>query len=318
MNKATTHCALLISPDTTSTYLVSQALPPGVTLEVSASVEDAVRSITQKSPSIVLCMASLFEGVCARLGRSGAPDVPMGKWAILCPGKVEDELRTALAHGIYNVFPQSVLMNKDMGFLLLENLIHPEGCFGLRGYLKPPRMLFSQEIRTGGDKREAIEKAVNYFATCGYEVHELYNARLVLEEMVNNSLFHAFVNDRGEEKYQARLHGQVSHFDRLAPGERIDVEFGNDSESIGFAVTDNGGRIEPMTVVEKLARQYNREGIYDESGRGIYLMRMFSNLLVINIEKHKRTQLVAIFGPTRLNGQAPQDAAKPLCVNYFE
>jgi anti-sigma regulatory factor (Ser/Thr protein kinase) len=114
------------------------------------------------------------------------------------------------------------------------------------------------------------------------------------------------LNEKGEEKYH------VSHFERLAPDERIEVEFGNDSESIGYSITDNRGRLKPETVVEKISRHYYRKGVYDESGRGFYLSRMFSSLLIINIEKDKRTQMVGLFHET------PKDAAKPLWINYFE
>jgi hypothetical protein len=306
MEEAMKESVLLVAPDMSCANACVEALSPSFGVEVKTSPEDAARSIAEKSPSIILCEAGLVGQVRQLLGKEGNRDVLREKWVIMAPGKVEEHLQAALANGISNIFPEAVLRDKKAGQFLLENLVDRERCFGLRRYLKPPRMLFSEEIRTKGDKREIIEKAVNYFATCGYEIHELYDARLVLEEMINNSLFHAFVNEHGEEKYH------VSHFEELAPGERIEIEFGNDSESIGFAVADNGGRLDPAMVVGKLARQYYREGLYDESGRGLYLSRMFTSLLVVNIEKGKRTQMVAIFGET------PQDAIKPLCVNYFE
>jgi anti-sigma regulatory factor (Ser/Thr protein kinase) len=306
MHDARKHFVLLVVADASGIDSFLQALSASLDLEVARSPVEAAHSIERKLPSIVLCAAQLLEPLCAALPKMVTPAAGQAKWVIITPGKIDDYFQIARAHAVYNLYPESMLANAAQGVFLLENQMYRERAFGLKRYLRTPHLLFGEAMHTRKAKRELIEKAVNYFATCGYEIHELYDARLVLEEMVNNALFHAFANERGEERYQ------VAHFEQLAPGERIEIEFGNDAEAIGFAVTDNGGRLQPATIIEKLARQYNREGIFDESGRGLYLSRMFSSLLVINIEKGKRTQMVAIFGEKR------EDAIKPLCVNYFE
>jgi anti-sigma regulatory factor (Ser/Thr protein kinase) len=164
--------------------------------------------------------------------------------------------------------------------------------------------MYSVAIRTIPEKHAAIERAVNHFATCGFNVHELYDVRLTLEELANNALFHAFQTETGAEKYSIR------GFTQLEDGESVRIEYGSDGLVAGFSVTDNAGTLATRTILNKLERQLNREGLYDESGRGIYLTRMLSSQYVINIERGKRTQSVVLFDERRKS-----DRPKPFLVN---
>jgi two-component sensor histidine kinase len=294
---------LLISQDKDFIYLFLQSVIPSFSFEAETSPDKAAANILNNSPSIVLCEHDMIDSVCSSLPEDKSSH---SKWVIISPGKIEEHLISALKHRVHNIFPKNLLKDNESRKFFLLKIALIDNSFGLQNFLNPPKMLFYERFRSKKGKRETIEKIVNYFATCGYEIHQLYYVRLVLEELVNNALFHAFLEQNGKEKYH------VSHFEKLADDEQINIDFGNDSESIGFAVTDNRGRLHPMTIVEKLARQHNRKGIYDESGRGIYLSAKFSSILVINIEKNKRTQILALFS------DKPKDDPKPLSINFFD
>jgi len=126
------------------------------------------------------------------------------------------------------------------------------------------------------------------------------------EEIINNALFHAFRNPDGSEKYRP------GSFEFLDNNEEVAIEFGADATTIGFSVTDNRGTLTPELVIGKLARQYYREGLFDESGRGVYLARMLSGNMVINIHRGRRTQMICIFYEKRLN------IPRPFSINYCE
>lgn len=185
-------------------------------------------------------------------------------------------------------------------------LLDPASGFGLHGYLHHTMEMYSVSVATMREKNDAIEKVINHFATSGFEVHELYDVRLILEEALNNALFHAFRTPTGEEKYS------VSTLSQLEPREKVRIEYGNSARMAGFSVTDNAGSLRVHTILDKLERQLNREGLYDCSGRGLYLSRMLTTSFVINVEEHRRTQIVALFDKRR-----HPDRPKPFMLNFI-
>jgi hypothetical protein len=194
-----------------------------------------------------------------------------------------------------------------------EELAHFIACvaeplsgFGLHGYLHHTMELYNVSAATIPEKNNAIEAVINHFATSGFEVHELYDVRLILEEALNNAFFHAFRTPTGEEKYN--LH----NITRLDPKEKVRLEYGNGAHLAGFSVTDSAGTLRVHTVLNKLERQLNKEGLYDCSGRGLYLSRMLSTAFILNVEEGKRTQVIALFDKRR-----HMDRPKPFMVNFL-
>jgi len=187
----------------------------------------------------------------------------------------------------------------------LDMVREPASGFGLLNFMGSTVEMYNVAIRTGDAKRQAIDRVVNHFATCGFEIHDLYEVRLILEEVCNNALFHAFRSATGEEKYS------VKTFRNLDEGESVRLEFGSDGHRTGFSVTDSAGTLPVDTILTKLERQMSQEAIFDESGRGLHLSRLLSSLLVINIEHGKRTQFIALFDDTRRHSRP-----KPFLLNY--
>jgi anti-sigma regulatory factor (Ser/Thr protein kinase)/CheY-like chemotaxis protein len=189
--------------------------------------------------------------------------------------------------------------------LLLHCAVNPRDGFGLVLHFEHTLELYSLTVRTRPDKNEAIERVINYFATNGFNIHKLYNVRLILEELLNNALFHAFHDSAGREKYR------MSDFSSLEAEEQVRVDFGNSGDVVGFSITDNAGTLTPEVVLEKMARQHTREGLLDVSGRGLHLSRMLTSNLFINIEEGQRTQIAALFREREDSGRL-----KPLTINY--
>ncbi len=189
----------------------------------------------------------------------------------------------------------------------ISMIVNPANGFGLISYLSSTIQMYSVALDTIASKMMAIERVINHFATCGFEVHELYDVRLILEEITNNCFFHAFLTASGEEKYS------IANFTKLEPEENVRIEYGSDSALVGFSVTDNAGTLPVGVVISKLERQFNQEGVFDESGRGLYMSQMLAAKLVINIDRFKRTQIVALFEESRKRNVG---RPKPFLVNY--
>lgn len=182
---------------------------------------------------------------------------------------------------------------------------NPLSGFGLISYLSSTVEMYNVAITTMAEKVAVIERVTNHFATCGFGVHELYNVRLILEEVINNALFHAFRTEDGEEKYS------INNLNVLEENESVRVEYGSDSSTVGFSVTDNAGTLPVSVILDKLERQLNHEGVFDESGRGLHLSRLLATRLAFNVENERRTQVVAVFS-TRNH----PDKTRPFMVNY--
>ncbi|MDX2176118.1 MAG: ATP-binding protein [Candidatus Sumerlaeia bacterium] len=189
--------------------------------------------------------------------------------------------------------------------LFLRSVRAPIEGFGLLRYMANTCQVHSLAIRTIHGKIEAIERAINHFATIGFNIHELYDVRLTLEELCNNALFHAFRTPGGAEKYSIR------EFMQLDDGESVRLDFGSDGATTGFAVTDSSGSLPVRVILAKLERHFNREGLLDDSGRGLYLTRMLSSQMIVNIERGRRTQFIVLFDDRR---KSPRP--KPFVVNY--
>lgn len=194
--------------------------------------------------------------------------------------------------------------SNDQVRLFVDCVCNPLSGFGLSRYLFQTSEIYTVSARTLEEKNRAIEQVINYFATTGFEIHQLYHVRLILEETLNNAYFHAFRTEDRREKYSIR------DFVSLEENEAVVIEYGNCGEVSGFTVTDAAGTLPPEVVLRKLERQYNRDGMMDEGGRGLYLARVLSAHFVVNIDPGNRTQVIALFQSGK---EIPEP--KPFMVN---
>jgi anti-sigma regulatory factor (Ser/Thr protein kinase) len=208
--------------------------------------------------------------------------------------------------GLLQVIVKSEPLVAEEILHFISCLVDPASGFGLHGYLHHTMEMYNVSVSTMREKNEAIENVINHFATSGFEVHELYDVRLILEEALNNALFHAFRTPTGEEKYS------VTTLTQLDAKEKVRIEYGNNARMAGFSVTDSAGSLKVHTILDKLERQLNREGLFESSGRGLYLSRMLTTAFIVNVEEQRRTQVLALFDKRRHS-----DRPKPFILNFI-
>jgi len=218
---------------------------------------------------------------------------------------LEEYLYSLRSWGLTRSIVKTPPVDADEVRQFLAMLADPLEGFGLLQHFNGTLEMYSAEVDSLDAKHEAIEQVINHFATCGFDVHRLYNVRLTLEEILNNALFHAFQSPDGMEKYSIQSIG------RLQPGESVRIHYGSDAAKVGFAVTDSAGSLPTDVALSKLERQMDHSGLLDESGRGLYLARIMSSRLIINVEHGKRTQVIALFDEAK-----PVDRPKPFVFNY--
>jgi anti-sigma regulatory factor (Ser/Thr protein kinase) len=213
---------------------------------------------------------------------------------------------TALRYwGILQTTIKSQNLSESDFLHFMITLENPRSGFGLISYLAATVELYNIKVANLDSKVKAVDRVINHFATCGFKVHELYDVRLILEEITNNALFHAFRNAAGEEKYT------IQSMESLEPHEEIRIEFGSDRHRVGFAVSDNAGNLRIETILGKIERQLNQQGLFDSSGRGLYLAQQLASRLIFNIEQGSRTQVIAMFDNNRSGSKI-----NPMMINY--
>lgn len=225
---------------------------------------------------------------------------------LLADSQSGDYLDAIRRWGILHVLVKDPPVDKDELLFFLRCLEDPANGFGLGQYLTQTIEMYRIQVSKKEEKLGVIERIINHFATAGYEIHELYDVRLILEETLNNSIFHGFKTATGERKYHP------DHFVGLEKGEKILVEYGSNGHMAGFTVTDNAGTLNVATVLQKLEKQLDPTGVFTFGGRGLHLSRLLSTWHIINLEVGERTQIIALFDARRR-----LDRIKPFMFNVI-
>lgn len=275
-------------------------------LRVVRSHEDLLACVSpERSVDILIadlaCLLSLGDAGVARI-RSAAGSVPLLTVTDLRP---EDYITDVRRLSIHTVIVKSPPFDTHDLSIIFDSAVDPARGFGLVIHFDHTLEMYSLTANTRETKNEAIERVINHFATNGFEIHDLYDVRLILEELVNNAFYHAFRNEEGGEKYT------LGNFVSLAPHEMVRIDFGNAGDVVGFSVTDNAGTLKPDVILDKMERQYKKHGLFDESGRGLYISRMLATTLFVNIQEGQRTQIIAVF-----RERDRKQRLKPLVINY--
>ncbi|MCD6385297.1 response regulator [Candidatus Sumerlaeota bacterium] len=298
---------LLIDRDPEERTKLSRILAQQYRVDVATSASEGLNMLSREPYALILIdfeTVGLQIDLFVNLMRERIKGT---KIALLTKLHLEEYIFYIRNWGITNVMPKRDPYNPDEVLVIVENFIHPEKAFGLRRYL--PTLIKTEEIRTRDDKSYVVSKIINFFGANGFSSVELYDVRLVLEEIINNAIYHAFRDEQGHPKYRPHT------FVELAENEIIKVDYGCLGKRAGFAVNDNQGALECKQIIDALCRQYDKEGLYDQSGRGLFLSRRFTNTLIINIRNRKLTQIIALL---LKNSDKDKSEIKPFYINYVE
>jgi DNA-binding response OmpR family regulator len=205
----------------------------------------------------------------------------------------------------YTVLVKTAPFQFDEFLIHIENIISPHRAVGIERYLRESARITRQEIRNRVERDRFTNEAVHHFRRFRSNDSDMADIRLALEEILNNSFYHAFRKANGTEKY--RLGNDVV-FD---PGEQVVGGFAHDEDCIAFSVSDNAGSLDPQVFLGKLERQQTMEGLMDETGRGLHLSRTVSDRMILNIRPGRLTETILLFYHKR------RPSAKPLLINLI-
>lgn len=161
--------------------------------------------------------------------------------------------------------------------------------FGLASHLDRDAEITTLPVLSRDARPSVIHEALDFVTSAGGDGSLAYDVRLIVEEAVNNAFYHGFVDEDGKEKYRPE------NFSSLGADEEVTVSFGADEDTIAVAVSDTGGRLKRDELLSRLERHTGARGIYDPSGRGLYLMYSLAERMLVSVAPGRRTEIVVLF-----------------------
>lgn len=226
---------------------------------------------------------------------------PKTKTALITAYDVNDFIRMAKSHDVSNIISKSIPFNFDEFNSIIKNLIS-EQIFGLENYMLPDFNVLGEYTITNSHEIGTVEENIIEIISRFCKPEPFVN--MLLEELISNAVYHAPVDEKGNEKYPK--HSDVI----LGESESVKVVIGKDSEKYGVSVMDTSGKLSKQMVLYKIDRHIHGEGLLDEAGRGLHMSRLYSDRLILNIKKNHATE--AIF----MNFLTPKyKSYKPLFIN---
>ncbi|MBF0432974.1 MAG: response regulator [Fibrobacteria bacterium] len=229
---------------------------------------------------------------------------PETKTVLITAYNVDEYIRLARTHGICNIISKTAPFNFKELEMLVKGLISGD-VFGIEKHLgKGYQVLGAFVIKNSNEAKNVRSKALKLIPPLPRDENEI---KLVFDEIITNAIYHSPMLESGQKKYEEYKYIE------LQKEEYIHVTIGQDEEKICISILDRQGNLDKDRVIFLIDRHVNAEGIFDESGRGIYMSRLFSDRIHINIDPGNMTEFIIMYyrNPNAFKGY------KPLYINQL-
>ena len=210
---------------------------------------------------------------------------PIVKTVLMTADNLDDYMRMVRDHNAGNVISKAAPLNlKEINEILHSLLNHD--IFGLEPHMLQPHSLQTFRLMEPSQIDDISESLSQHYT--GKAAHNKF--KIVLIELMTNALFYGARNEDGDKKQE-----WVKDF-RLPEKDAVIVTACIDKEKLGVSILDRGGKLDKHTVLYWLDRQTTHDehglpmGIFDDHGRGFFIIRKYVDRLIINIEKGKRCE----------------------------
>ncbi|RMH45142.1 MAG: hypothetical protein D6689_00665 [Deltaproteobacteria bacterium] len=167
--------------------------------------------------------------------------------------------------------------------------------FGLQKYFPWGVTTFSMVVKNYEQKGRAIDVLMQYAKLAGVRGPVRDRIQLVADELMMNALYHAPVDDNGNEIYAGKSLKELAQLEEVSA---IQVQYGCSGRYFGIAVRDGGGSLSRQRALEYLTRAKTGSMIEDKAGGAglglISVMRSVSKL-VFNLDPGHSTEVIGLF-----------------------
>ncbi|MFC1584437.1 response regulator [Fibrobacterota bacterium] len=229
---------------------------------------------------------------------------PETRTVLITAYNVDEYVRLARSHGICNIISKTTPFNFDELETLVRGLTTGD-IFGIEKHLNAEQTILGRyTVKNSTEAKTVRNQVVESLPDIPRDLNEV---KLVLDEIITNAIYHASVLETGDKKYEEY------NFINLAESEYIQVDIGRDEEKVCIGIVDSQGNLDKDRVLYLIDRHVHSEGIFDESGRGIFMSRLFSDRIIINISPKQKTEFIIIF----YLSEEPFKGYKPIYINQL-
>lgn len=168
--------------------------------------------------------------------------------------------------------------------------------FGLQKYFPWGVTSFTMQVNSYEQKTRAIDVLMRYAKLAGVRGPVRDRIQLVCDELMMNALYHAPVDEKGEEKYAGRSLKELAQLEHVSP---IQVQYGCSGRYFGVSVRDAGGSLTRKKALEYLLRAKSGAAHIETKagGAGLGLISVLRSVskLVFNLDPGYSTEVIAIF-----------------------
>ncbi|TGK00807.1 response regulator [Leptospira semungkisensis] len=241
---------------------------------------------------------------------------PQVQYSLMTAYNINDYINFAYQHDIWNIIPKYSFLDINLITVMVKKLLLKD-IFGVEKYFSSGFQLteesgegFSVPPENGVVFRKiSSDKERNHFCNrigafliekgAPNAVHQ------ILEELTSNAMIRAPRDSKGNSKYQYELPSRdllvpLEHI-QLADTDYFEIGYGIAENSYIIVVRDHFGSLNKKEILKRLDRHITVEGptglpsgLADSHGRGLYICREISDQLIFNIEKDRRTEIIAL------------------------
>lgn len=277
---------LIVDDEPAIRAMLSDFLESEYDVENASNADEALQKVDEHSFDLVISDINMPGMKGYELLSRIKHKFPNIKTVLITAYNVDEYIRLARSHGICNIVSKTSPFN----FVELQNLVRAltsEDIFGLHHYLDAGFQTLGKWTIQSSDEARAVRQTV--LDTLPPLPRDANEIKLVVDEIITNAIYHAPHGNDGTRKYKDYQPIQ------LGQGEQVLAQVGQDQHKIAISILDQQGHLDKDRVLYLIDRHVNAEGIFDESGRGIYMSRIFSDRLILNIDPGKRTEVIIMY-----------------------
>ena len=216
-----------------------------------------------------------------------------------CPGIafMDESLEQYFPELLRRAWPRNLIAdNSPPDYAELTTTIRKlltEEIFGIAKYGVPVEETIV--VTSSGQKYDVIQKVAGFYRDKGVQGRLVQNVELILNELLMNAIFDAPVEADGRKRY---YHLNRSEVFPLASGERPEVQYGINNDRLAVSVSDPFGNFRKETFFSCISRCFSEKSVLEDqtkgAGMGLFMAFKSLNQMVINVDYHKKTEVIAL------------------------
>ena len=189
--------------------------------------------------------------------------------------------------------------------------------FGLDKYLSWGVEVTNHTVKSSKERKDLIESMSEHLRNMGLRKTLVGRCESVAEELLMNAVYDAPQTSDGKSKY--------NHLDRketvnLESYEEAEFSYACDGMYVALGVSDPFGALSKKVIIEYLENNYlGTGGQFDDSkgggGHGLHLMVESTDLLIFNVRKDTKTEVIALF---QIGKTGSSDGNNPSFQFFYE